>query len=133
MKKFFAILLALALTAGLSACSLTESEAQTEEENTLTEEEIQAASESDALTAETERPASETDASLDQSVYEAALACVGLTVEELYDAVGEPSDSQYAASCEEENAEDGMLFYDGFYVWTVKTETEEIVHDVYLN
>ena len=28
-----------------------------------------------------------------------------------------------------------MLFYPGlgFYVWTVRTETEEIVHEVYLN
>mgnify|MGYP007070335156 CR=1 FL=1 len=39
--------------------------------------------------------------------------------------------SEYASSCEEENAEDGMLYYDGFTVWTVRNADGELVHDVY--
>ena len=88
------------------------------------------ASQSDAE----EAPASATDAVMDAAAMAAAEACVGQPVEALYNAVGEPDGgAQYAASCLEENAEDGMLFYDelSFYVWTVKDETEEIVHAVY--
>lgn len=71
---------------------------------------------------------------MDEAQYEAALACVGRSVEELYEAIGTPpGGSQYAASCLEENAEDGMLHYEGFYVWTVKNESGETVHQVYLS
>jgi len=91
------------------------------------------ASADQAAALEVEVPASATDAALDPEVYAAAQACVGLTVEELFDAIGEPTgESRYAASCLEEGAGDGMLFYDGFYIWTLRTETEETVHDVYL-
>lgn len=90
------------------------------------------ASESDAAAA---LPASESDAAdaYDPALFAAAQDCVGQPVEALYAAIGEPSDAKYAASCLEENAQDGMLFYDGFYVWTVKTENEELVHEVYAN
>ncbi|MBR2717379.1 MAG: hypothetical protein IKD79_06550, partial [Oscillospiraceae bacterium] len=76
----------------------------------------------------------ETPMPVDDPLYEAAQSCVGRSVEELYEAVGEPTGgSQYAASCLEENAEDGMLYYDGFYVWTVKNDSGETVHAVYLS
>lgn len=77
-----------------------------------------------------EAPASPSD--VDEEVLAAARACIGQPAEALFAAVGEPGDAQYAASCLEEGAEDGMLYYDGFTVWTVRTETEELVHDVYL-
>ena len=86
--------------------------------------------------AETEPPAAE-DAgaapAYDEAAYAAAQSCVGRTAEELIAAIGEPEDTQYAPSCLVEDGEDGMLYYDGFYVWTVKTDTEELVHEVYLN
>lgn len=63
---------------------------------------------------------------------EAAQACVGQPVEALYEAVGEPLDAQYASSCNsEEPAEDGMLIYDGFSVWTLRTADEETVRAIY--
>lgn len=63
---------------------------------------------------------------------EAAQACVGQSVEALYEAVGEPLDAQYASSCNsEEPAEDGMLTYDGFSVWTLRTADEETVRAIY--
>ena len=70
---------------------------------------------------------------LDSEQYEKARACVGKSLAELYEAVGEPTGgADYAASCLQENAEDGMLYYGGFYVWTLRTQDSEIVHDVYL-
>lgn len=80
-----------------------------------------------------EAPASPTDApAVDEEAFAEAQACVGQSVEELYAAVGEPNEAQYAASCLEEDAEDGMLFYDdlGFYVWTVRSDSGETVHQV---
>lgn len=138
MRRIITCLLCLVLAAGLCACGAA-SEAEESElvpmepaEQAPTVEEIMAASESEAaVIAAAEPPASETDAEVDEEAYTAAVALVGMPVESLYEAIGEPADAQYAASCEEENAEDGMLFYDGFYVWTVRTETEELIHDVY--
>ena len=99
-----------------------------------TVEEIMEASASEAESIAKEEPASSTDAELDEEAFAAAEACVGRSLEELYAAVGEPTgDASYAASCKEENAEDGMLFYDelGFYVWTVRNADGETVHAVY--
>ena len=92
------------------------------------------ASASEAAAISEEMPASASDAEPDAEAFAAAEACVGLSVEELYAAVGEPTgDASYAASCLEENAEDGMLFYDelGFYVWTLRNADGETVHAVY--
>ena len=97
-------------------------------------EEIMEASASEAEAIAEEAPASDTDIEIDEDAFAAAEACVGLSVEELYAAVGEPTgDASYASSCLEENAEDGMLFYDafGFYVWTVRNADGETVHAVY--
>ena len=132
MKKIFAILLIIALAAGLTACSAGNSAADAEP--TMTPEEARLASETNASAIaekEDEAPASDTDAETDTAAYEQAMQYIGQPVEELYAAIGEPESANYAASCDEENAEDGMLFYGGFYVWTVKTETEEIIHDIY--
>lgn len=145
MKKFLLLIFCAALSLCLAACGASEPEAAPEPtpeeallepvEATPTPQELEAAS---ATTAEElageEMPASATDAALDEDAFAAAEECVGRTAEELYDAIGEPTgDVRYASSCLEENAEDGMLFYDelGFYVWTVRSESGEIVHAVY--
>ncbi|MCD7768500.1 MAG: hypothetical protein LUH36_00045 [Oscillospiraceae bacterium] len=158
MKKILSALLALGMIFSLTACGSSgeeNTETLPEVTATPTAEELQAASESDAAALADEfqsSQASDTDAaaeeeetapveetgdteaeSLDESAYETALEYIGLTVEELYAAIGEPSDAQYAASCLQENAEDGMLFYDGFYIWSLRTEDSEIIYQVYLN
>lgn len=138
MKKFFALLLVFGLVMSFAACgaekeSVAES-APVEVTATPTVEEIMLASETNAAAhAEAVPPASATNTSLDQAAYETAQEFVGLSVEELYEAIGEPTDTQYAASCLEDNAEDGMLFYDGFYVWSLRKGNQETVHEVYLN
>ena len=45
---------------------------------------------------------------------------VGASLEELYEAIGKPSKTSYGTSCYMEGAEDGVLFYDGFYVSTTR-------------
>ena len=143
MKKIFFTILCAALLITLAACSGQEAAEETPEvsadvelvplEPVLSQEEEEASAADAAALAAQEAPASATDAALDEDAYEAAQACVGLTAEELFAAVGEPSETSYAASCLEEGAEDGMLFYEaqGFYVWTVKGESGEVVHAVY--
>ena len=141
MKKTLLLILCAGLLLALCACG-AKAEPEPEPTPELTElvpvetsaAEAEAASAADAeALAADPAPASATDAALDEDAYAAAEACVGLTAEELYEAVGEPSETSYAASCLEENAEDGMLFYNdlGFYVWTVRGESGEVVHAVY--
>ena len=137
MKKTITIWLAAILAVCLAACGSAENEAELNLEplTPVMAEETAAALQDTASPgdAEQETEASETDAAepVDTAMLEAAQACIGQPVEALYAAVGEPASAQYGASCLEENAEDGMLTYDGFSVWTVRTETEEIVHAVY--
>lgn len=44
----------------------------------------------------------------------------GHTVDELFEAIGEPKNAAYTASCLVEGGEDGILAYDGFYVSTTR-------------
>ena len=64
-----------------------------------------------------------------------AQSLIGHPVEELYEALGEPAGgAQYSKSCmdgADENAQDGMLYYDTFSVWTYKTDDSEIIEAVY--
>lgn len=140
MKRILLILLCGAMVLCLTACGASEPEPTpevelTEIEPVLTDAETEAVSASDAAApSEDIPPASATDIDLDEAAFAAAEACVGRTAQELYEAVGEPTgEVSYAASCLEENAEDGMLFYDelGFYVWTVRSDSGETVHAVY--
>lgn len=137
MKRILALGLLCALMAGVCACART---AEPAPEPTATPEptidpaaEVAASATDAAANAQSHTPpASSTDTVSADDTLAAAEACVGLAVEELYAAVGQPAEEpQYAPSCLQDGAEDGMLYYDGFYVWTVRTETEEIVHAVY--
>lgn len=125
-KVWTGMLLLAALLTGLCACG--------REEESFNISEAVAASGSDLAPAAT-APASGTDASVNTAAYDTARQYIGRTAEELIGAVGQPDRTQYAPSCLEENAEDGMLFYDtaGFYVWTVRDAAGETVHDIYLN
>ena len=50
-------------------------------------------------------------------------------IEDLYAQIGEPESSDYAPSCMGDG-EDGMLFYDGFIVYTYREGDTETVYDV---
>lgn len=56
----------------------------------------------------------------------------GQSVSALYAAIGSPSGSDYTASCLVPNGEDGLLYYDGFTVSTVRyADGTELVVGVY--
>ena len=130
MKKCIAMLLTALLLAGLCACGGNdEPPAPTAEP---TEDPVLAASQSDAaLAAQNTPPASGTDA-VPTGDLARAMEYVGRPVEELYAALGQPvEEPTYGPSCLTEGAEDGILTYAGFYVWTVRTADGETVQDVY--
>ena len=126
MKKILIPLLCALLIPALAGCggSKTEAPAPT------------------AIPAATQAPAAETKApepapaELDTSELEAKIAAVkaliGRPVEELYDAIGEPAGgSDYGPSCLVTGGKDGMLYYDGFTVYTlVQPDGSESVYDV---
>ena len=138
MKRWMIAALALTLCASLCACAGSKPSQEETELQPLSPvmEEMPPASVSNAEDQTPLPPASETDALPEEtgdteSLISQAQECIGRSVDELIAAIGEPESSEYAASCEAEDAEDGMLQYDGFYVWTLKTADEELVRDVY--
>lgn len=148
MKKMFALLLVLGLMVSLCACGGQEEveTAQVSENLVPMEpvepieaeadgmEEVVVASETNAaVLAAQEPPASATDVELDEEAYATAQEFIGQSAADMQAVIGEPTSVQYAASCLEEGADDGMLFYPGFYVWTVRNGADETVHNVYLN
>ena len=121
MKKIFAMLLALLMLC-LCACG-AEAPAQEDaqlnvtpkvEENVITEE-VKA----EETTVETEAPA------LDKKAL--AESCIDKDVSELFALIGEPESADYAPSCLVEGGEDGMLYYDGFVVYTTRDGDVETV------
>ena len=71
----------------------------------------------------------------DEASFLAAQDCIGKSVAELYEAIGEPHGSSYAPSCldPDGDGEDGELYYDGFTVATFRKGDSEIVWDVNVN
>ncbi len=61
-----------------------------------------------------------------QPTLEGALACVGQEVGALYAAIGHPNDAYYEYSCSGPG-DDGILYYDGFLVFTYKENGVETV------
>ena len=58
-----------------------------------------------------------------------AESCINKNVSELYALIGEPNSSDYAPSCLVDG-EDGMLYYDGFVVYTTRENGVETVYYV---
>ena len=144
MRKLVISLLLIALVFSLAGCAgLAAKENQEEAAANATPapsptpdlSDILAASATTAQASKSRTPpASPSDVQVDQAAYDKAVQCVGLSVQDLYNAIGQPAEEPtYGPSCLQSDAEDGMLNYPGFSVWTVRTATEEIVHEVYLN
>ena len=124
MKKITVILLALCLMLSLAACGKEEAPAPTEAPAPVVTETPAAP----AAPAPTEAPAPVEEAPAEPSDMEKAESCIGGSVEDLYDLIGEPQSSDYAPSCNGgEGAEDGNLYYDGFIVYTLKEGDNETV------
>ena len=144
MKKFFAFLIAAALLLVIGCGATEEPAAEVVEESAAVEAEAampaaEVPAEQAPVAEPEEEPAVEAapeeveeEPALDEEAYNAALACIGLPVEALYAAVGEPDSSLYGSSCLEQGAEDGSLMYDryGFSVFSLRNENGETVKDV---
>jgi len=143
MKKMTALLLLLGLMLTLCACGQTAGEpaaeaapaagtAETETTPEATEEDILAASMANAAQAAlVTPPASGSDISTNEDLMRQAEEFIGLSAAEMFAAIGEPTSVEYAASCEDEDTDDGMLYYPGFYVWTMRQGFTETVRAVY--
>lgn len=68
---------------------------------------------------EADEPQGEEEAAAEDS-FEVAKGMTGAPVAELFAAIGEPGGSEYTASCLIPTGEDGLLYYDGFTVSTIK-------------
>ena len=58
-----------------------------------------------------------------------AESCIDKDIKELYELIGKPNSSEYAPSCLV-NGEDGVLYYDGFVVYTTREGDVENVYYV---
>lgn len=113
MNKLIMIVLTLALVLSLAACGA----AQPAEPPASTT--AAAETTGDAETTEAKDPA------------ELAKSCIDKPLSELIALIGEPQSSDYAPSClNPGQGEDGMLYYDGFVVYTYKEGDTETVQDV---
>lgn len=141
MKKMLALLLALMMVLSLCACGGKEESPVEEEkpeapvETEATDSDLAAepveASSGDVVVAP--QGAAEEESGVNQEMFELAIECIGLSPADLYAAVGEPESTEYTSSCLEDNAEDGMLYYNdyGFYVWTLRyPDGTETIQDV---
>ena len=140
MKRLMIAALALSMSVCLCACGSSQTSSAEEANSQPLSPVMDTAPASDSSAADTAAlpPASETDAQPEETApangrYTEAQEYIGRSAAELIAALGEPQSSEYASSCDVENAEDGMLQYDGFYVWTLKTADDELVRDVYLD
>ncbi len=123
MRKLTILSLLLALL--LCACAGGGGETTASQE-TDAPTQTTAPAETDAPT-ETDAPSETTDPA--QALKELAESYIGKTLQELIDQIGEPETYDYAPSCLGDG-EDGNLYYDGFIVYTYRTETEEIIQYV---
>lgn len=135
MKRIFVMLLAILLLMGLCACGASEPtggeelqitvKPKTETDTTVPEETTGESESTDTTSSEevsdTTAPATDKKA--------LAQSCMGKNVSELYALIGQPNSSDYAPSCLVDG-EDGMLYYDGFVVYTTREGDVETVYYV---
>ena len=85
----------------------------------------------DATTQATQAVGGQQDVTGTQDPKALAESCIDAPVADLFALIGQPESSEYAPSCMNPGVgEDGMLYYDGFVVYTYKegdTETVDYV------
>lgn len=63
--------------------------------------------------------------------YAVAQSYVGSSLGALQSAIGSPNTAEYVISCMEDASQEGMLYYDGFVVWTIQyADGSEIVQGI---
>lgn len=130
MKKFVVMLLAMLLLVGLCACG-QEAPAQEEVDFTMEPkvEETVAVTEAVVSTEAHDNEPTEVVTPVND-LKTLAESCIGKDISELYALIGEPASSDYAPSCLVQGGEDGMLYYEGFVVYTTREGDVETVYHV---
>ena len=132
MKKMFVMLLISLMLLGLCACGQETPAEEDVQINAQPKVEETIAGEATVAEVEETTAQEETTAAADLVADKKALAesCIDKDVSELYALIGEPESSDYAPSCLVEGGEDGMLYYDGFVVYTTREADVETVYYV---
>lgn len=140
MKKIVLMLLAAVMLLSLCACGADVPEGNgdlmitakpktenTTEDTTVPEDTTAPEETTGDVTEDTTEKQGETKPNNDKKAL--AESCVGKNVSELYALIGQPTSSDYAPSCLVDG-EDGMLYYDGFVVYTTREGNVETVYYV---
>ena len=131
MKKAFSILLCLLLLLSLCACGGKEEPEAPLDTPAAAPTEDPSKAEDQPADAPADKPAAEDEAPEEPTPdpVEIVKGLIDQPIEDLYAQIGEPESSDYAPSCMGDG-EDGMLFYDGFIVYTYREGDTETVYDV---
>lgn len=129
MKKIVLMLVAAVLLMNLCACG------KEEPAPTAVDEQINVTPKVEETTPTAVETPTETTAETEAVEPTADLkalaeSCIDKNVSELYALIGEPNSSDYAPSCLVQGGEDGMLYYDGFVVYTTREGDVETVYYV---
>ncbi len=133
MKKLIAVLLAVFLLLGLCACGAEEAPAEEMNLNVAPKVEETAPKAENTPEAPAETEPAETAAPAapaDKDLKALAESCIDKDVNYLYELIGKPNSADYAPSCLVQGGEDGMLYYDGFVVYTTREGDVETVYYV---
>lgn len=131
MKKALSLLLCLVMLLSPCACGGKEEPTPTDAPADVpaaapTEDPAAAV---DVTDAPTDAPAEDVPEEPTPDPVEIVRGMIDQPIEDLYAQIGEPESADYAPSCLGDG-EDGMLFYDGFIVYTYREGDVETVYDV---
>ena len=121
MKNLMMILLSCMLILGLCACG--ESNTNNATNPLIT---TGTAEQTSGTTEQTTKQTEETSEATGNADMALAESCINKSVDELYALIGRPESSDYASSCLGDG-DDGMLYYDGFIVYTYRENGVETV------
>lgn len=133
MKRILVMLLAALMLLSLCACGAKEEPVEDVQINAQLKVEATTAVEpTTPVVEETMMPTEDPAAAAQREIQEKkalAESCIEKNISELYDLIGKPSSSEYAPSCLVDG-EDGVLYYDGFVVYTTREGDVETVYYV---
>ena len=135
MKKTISLLLCLIMLLSLCACGGKEEPATPTDAPAAAPTEAPAEDREEILDGgadievEPETPAEDIPEEPTPDAVEIAKGLIDQPIEDLYEQIGEPESADYAPSCLGDG-DDGMLFYDGFIVYTYREGDVETVYDV---
>ncbi len=136
-KNHLLLILVLVIALTLCACGSSSSAASTAAAPAATAvptaepAPTAAPTEAPAQEAPAEEPSAEPEADPVEEIKALVLSMKGEPIEDLIAIIGEPNSSDYGSSCLIQGGKDGMLFYDGFTVYTlVQPDGTETVYDV---